>query len=88
VSAKTDRAVNKETSALRSEELQCLFQQHGAMGRAYAPQRRSHLHRPVISFKELFVCHFPFVIWHSPFVSHVSIQNDKLQMEMEMPDGK
>jgi len=53
VSAKPNRAIYKETASLRSEEFDRLFQQHGAMGRAYAPQRRSHLHRPVISFKEL-----------------------------------
>ena len=53
VSAEPNRAIYKETSSLRSEELQSLFQQHGAMGRAHAPQRRSHHHRPVISFKDL-----------------------------------
>jgi hypothetical protein len=52
VSAKPNRAIHKETSSLRSEELQCLFKQHGAMGRASAPQKRSHHHRPVISFKD------------------------------------
>jgi hypothetical protein len=53
VSAQPNRAINKETATLRSEEPQCLFQQHGAMGRASAPQRRSQHHRPVISFKDL-----------------------------------
>src|SRR5204863_10129822 len=53
VSAKTNRAVNEETSSFRNKELQCLLQQHGTMGRAYAPQRRSNHHRPVISFKDL-----------------------------------
>src|SRR5215212_344838 len=52
MSAKANRAIYKETSSLRSKELQCLFQQHGAMGRALAPQRHSHHHRPVISFKD------------------------------------
>src|SRR5215204_7610924 len=33
------------------------------MGRALAPQRRSHHHRPVISFKDPFIRHLPFV-WH------------------------
>src|SRR4030095_3508072 len=62
--AETNSAIYKETSALRSEELHRLFQQHGAMGRAHAPQRRSHLHRPVISFKDLFVfCSVSFVLW-------------------------
>src|SRR4029453_4482356 len=51
VSAKANRAIYKETSSLRSEEFQCLFEQHGAMGRTSAPQRRSHHPRPVISFK-------------------------------------
>src|ERR1041384_1453005 len=41
VSAQSNRAIDKETATLRSEELHRLFQQHGAMGRASAPQRRS-----------------------------------------------
>jgi hypothetical protein len=53
VPAQAHRAIYEETSSLRSEELQRLFQQHGAMGRASAPQRRSQHHRPVISFKDL-----------------------------------
>jgi hypothetical protein len=74
VSAKAHRAIYKETSSLRSEELQCLFKQHGAMGRASAPQRRSQHHRPVISFKELssfvlsalffVLCALCFVLFH------------------------
>src|SRR5215208_6562627 len=69
VYAQPNRTIDKETSSLRSKELQCLFKQHGAMGRASAPQRRSRHHRPVISFKELlsfmlrslcFVLCFPF----------------------------
>src|SRR5689334_7507119 len=52
VSAKSNRAIYKETSSFRGEELQSLTEQHGAMGRAHAPQRRSHHHRPVISFKD------------------------------------
>ena len=32
------------------------------MGRASAPQRRSHLHRPVISFKDLFVPRFLYSV--------------------------
>jgi len=38
---------------LRGEEFNRFPKQHGAMGRAFAPQRRSHHHRPVILFKEL-----------------------------------
>jgi hypothetical protein len=38
VSAEANRAVDEETSALRSEELQRLFKQHGAMGRALPPK--------------------------------------------------
>jgi len=68
VSAKTNRAIYKETSSLRSEKRQCLFKQHGAMGRALAPQRRSNHHRPVISFKEL----LSFVLCSSYFVCRLS----------------
>jgi hypothetical protein len=53
VAAKSDSAIDKETSLFRNKEMNRLFQQHGAMGRASAPQRRSHHHRPVILFKEL-----------------------------------
>ena len=53
MTAQSHRAINEETSPLRSQELHRLFQQHGAMGRAFAPQRRCHHHRPVILFKEL-----------------------------------
>ena len=38
---------------MRGEEFNRFPKQHGAMGRAFAPQRRSHHHRPVILFKEL-----------------------------------
>ena len=53
MTAEAYSAVNKEASALRGEEFNRFPKQHGAMGRAFAPQRRSHHHRPVILFKEL-----------------------------------
>ena len=65
MSTQSHRAIHKETSPFRFEEIQCLLKQHGAMGRAHAPQRRSHHHRPVISFKELdeaVLCTLNFVL--------------------------
>jgi hypothetical protein len=46
-------AIHEGAATLRRQEINRFSKQHGAMGRAYAPQRRSHHHRPVISFKEL-----------------------------------
>ena len=53
MSTKSHRAVEKQASSFRLEEFNRFSKQHGAMGRAHAPQRRSHHHRPVILFKEL-----------------------------------
>jgi len=53
VTTEAQRAIDEEASTLRGEEFNRFLKQHGAMGRAFAPQRRSHHHRPVISFKEL-----------------------------------
>ena len=50
--AQSYSAIDKESTALWRKELDRLSKQHGAMGRAPAPQRRSHHHRPVILFKE------------------------------------
>src|SRR4030095_3721878 len=66
VSTESNRTIYEEPSSFWDEEFHCLFQQHGAMGRAYAPQRRSHHHRPVISFKDLSktfeLCRLNFVL--------------------------
>ena len=53
MTTEAQRAINEEASTLRGEEFNRFPKQHGAMGRAFAPQRRSHHHRPVILFKEL-----------------------------------
>ena len=52
MSAQAQRAIDEEASTLRGKEFNRFPKQHGAMGRAFAPQRRSHHHRPVISFKD------------------------------------
>src|ERR687883_837517 len=53
VSAQPERAINEKPASRSPEQFDCLPEQHGAMGRAHAPHKRSHHHRPVISFKEL-----------------------------------
>src|SRR4026209_1417862 len=52
MSTQSHRAVEKQAASFRLEEINRFSNQHGAMGRAHAPQRRSHHHRPVISFKD------------------------------------
>jgi hypothetical protein len=46
------------------------------MGRAHAPQRRSHHHRPVISFKDRLWCFVPGSLY---FVSLLVLTNYKVQ---------
>ncbi len=52
MSAKAKRAIQEKATSFGREKFNRFAKQHGAMGRVNAPQRRSHHHRPVISFKE------------------------------------
>src|SRR4026209_1498779 len=83
MSTQSHRAVEKQAASFRLEEINRFSNQHGAMGRAHAPQRRSHHHRPVISFKDRLWC---FVLGVLYFVSlsvltHYKVLSTKLKVQ-------